>query len=331
MEKVVAVVVTYNRRALLRNCINALRQQTRRPDAILVVNNGSTDDTEAWLETQPDLTFITQANNGSGGGFHTGIAWGFQQRFSWIWCMDDDGMPAPNALEAILAPQLDTLALRNCAVININNRHSFVWKTKHYQHIDEVKDTIVEGIGHPFNGTLIHRRIIERVGLPSENLFLWGDESEYFYRITRKNRIPVYTIGNSIHYHPKAAFTYKQDWNFSDNWKMYYYVRNRLHIYRSKYSNHLVAMFQYLVFLAGMATVIVLHQRTNKWKKLGFITWPALDALKNSFKATPQSILSIIGNPKAHSFRKQLANELRDAIGVVLFPFSPFRHKTGNA
>lgn len=52
MEKVIAVVVTYNRLALLSECIAALRNQTRPLDGILVINNGSTDGTEAWLKSQ---------------------------------------------------------------------------------------------------------------------------------------------------------------------------------------------------------------------------------------------------------------------------------------
>ena len=65
MEKVIAVVVTYNRQSLLSECINALRSQTRRLDAILVVNNGSTDSTEEWLKKQSDVFFVSQKNVGS--------------------------------------------------------------------------------------------------------------------------------------------------------------------------------------------------------------------------------------------------------------------------
>ena len=57
MEKVIAVVVTYNRQALLSECITALRKQSRPLDAILVINNGSTDGTEDWLRQQPDIIF----------------------------------------------------------------------------------------------------------------------------------------------------------------------------------------------------------------------------------------------------------------------------------
>jgi len=91
MEKAIAVVVTYNRLHLLKECITALRNQTQKPDAILVINNGSTDDTGKWLLSQPDLLVISQGNTGSGGGFETGIQWAYKNGYSWIWCMDDDG------------------------------------------------------------------------------------------------------------------------------------------------------------------------------------------------------------------------------------------------
>ena len=49
-DKVVAAVVTFNRLELLKQSINALRNQSKKPDAILVVNNSSTDGTGEWLE-----------------------------------------------------------------------------------------------------------------------------------------------------------------------------------------------------------------------------------------------------------------------------------------
>ena len=55
---------------------------------------------------------------------------------------------------------------------------------------------------HPFNGTLLHRKIVEKVDLPKPGLFIWGDETEYRFRIISKNKIPYCTVSDSIHYHP---------------------------------------------------------------------------------------------------------------------------------
>jgi GT2 family glycosyltransferase len=311
MEKAIAVVVSYNRQQLLSECITALRNQTQKLDAILVVNNGSTDNTESWLKDQPDVIFITQKNVGSSGGFNTGISWAFKNGYSWIWCMDDDGYPKEDALEKILAAETEPLCLRNCAVINKEDRKTFVWKTKNFATINDVDTNLIYGIGHPFNGTMIHRNIVERVGLPKASLFLWGDESEYLQRITRKNKIPVCTVANSIHYHPAAAFTYKADWDFSSSWKMYFYVRNRLHIHSSKFNTRLAALLSYCCFLIAVAGIVLLYQKTDKFKKLAFIFWPAIDAFTNDFSQDPSSILQRLNSSYKQRFNSGVSNYLR--------------------
>ena len=57
--KILAAIVTYNRSALLERCIDALHAQSRVPDALLVINNSSTDDTVAMLERR-GVPFVTQ-------------------------------------------------------------------------------------------------------------------------------------------------------------------------------------------------------------------------------------------------------------------------------
>jgi len=322
MEKVIAVVVSYNRQQLLSECIKALRQQTRKPDAILVVNNGSTDNTEAWLRQQEDVFHVTQSNVGSGGGFNSGIEWAFKKGYSWIWCMDDDGYPREDALEHLLNTNIPDQSLLNCAVINKDDQDSFVWKTGNFSRISEVDTDLIEGIGHPFNGTLIHRSIVEKVGLPKASLFLWGDETEYYYRIVKQHQIPVYTVAKSIHYHPPSAYSFKNDWDFATGWKMYFYVRNRFHIQKAKFSNKLIASVHFFCFIMAFAGIILLFQKTNKFRKVGFILWPVADALRNDFTATPPTILSRLKESEERSFQVPVLAPLR-SIWHLLFAQEP--------
>ncbi|UAY52222.1 glycosyltransferase family 2 protein [Ferruginibacter albus] len=323
MEKAIAVVVTYNRKQLLSECITALRNQTRKLDAILVVDNGSTDDTVKWLSKQSDITFISQSNVGSAGGFNTGITWAYKNNFSWIWCMDDDGYPKEDALEKLLAEDMERLCLRNCAVLNKEDKKTFVWKTGNFNTIDDVNVKVLHGVGHPFNGTMLHRNIIERVGAPKQQLFLWGDETEYFYRITKQNGIPVKTITDSIHYHPAAAFTYKQDWDYKNTWKMYYYIRNRFYIHQAKFSNKLIALINYITFLTAMVGVVMIFQKTDKLKKINFILWPAADAFANDFSANPKSILLQLQETTqpTHRFRNSFSAYIKQLTGELFAPF----------
>lgn len=329
MEKTIAVVVSYNRRQLLSECVASLRNQTQKLDAILVINNGSTDDTESWLQNQKDIFFITQKNLGSGGGFHTGISWAYKNGYSWIWCMDDDGYPKEDALFNILSAETDKLCLRNCAVLNIHDKKTFVWKTKQFTRIDQVNGNLIYGIGHPYNGTLLHRSIVQKVGLPKTSLFLWGDESEYYNRITRKYNIPVCTVANSIQYHPASSFSYKNDWDFDHSWKMYYYVRNRFHVLQAKFKYPMVASFNYYCFLIAMVGIILVYQRTNKIKKLNFLLWPAIDAVNHNFTQTPSSISTRLKLPFREVCSLFLQHHFHDTIHL-LYPSFKFS-QTGPA
>ena len=98
---IIAVVVTYNRKELLKRNITCLRANTP-VSSIVVVNNGSTDGTGEWLDDQKDLTVIHQENVGGSGGFYRGIQYAYQAGADWIWCMDDDVFPRADCMEHLL-------------------------------------------------------------------------------------------------------------------------------------------------------------------------------------------------------------------------------------
>ena len=179
---------------------------------------------------------------------------------------------------------------------------------------------------------MLHRNIVERVGTPQPKLFLWGDETEYYYRITRKNRIPVCTIADSIHYHPAAAVTYKNDWDYKNTWKMYFYVRNRFAIQQAKFGNKAIALVNYCCFLMAFAGIIMVYQKTDKLKKIGFIVWPATDAFANNFSATPQLILSRLNHTPVATFKNSLTIYWKNALTFMATPFALLRaRRTANA
>ncbi len=100
--KITAVIVTYNRLELLKECLLGLRGQTHPLDEIIVVNNSSTDGTDGWLKDQDRLTVINQDNLGGSGGQYAGIRKAMENGADWIWCMDDDAEPYPDALEQLV-------------------------------------------------------------------------------------------------------------------------------------------------------------------------------------------------------------------------------------
>ena len=87
MNKVIAVVVTYNRINLLRQCIEHLQKQSMSCD-ILIVDNASTDGTDSFmqqLENEHIFYYNTGRNLGGAGGFYTGMKYMYDKAaFIWV-------------------------------------------------------------------------------------------------------------------------------------------------------------------------------------------------------------------------------------------------------
>ena len=320
MEKVIAVVVSYNRHNELTKCIEALRNQSQKPDAILVVNNGSSDYTSVWLDMQADIINIYQDNRGAAGGFCTGINWAYENGYNWIWCMDDDGYPKFDALEVLIKNEGHELALINSAVVNKYDKKSLVFKTKKYHYINEVQEEVIENIAHPFNGTLIHRNIIAKVGLPLINLFYKGAETEYFFRITKQYQIPAKTITKSIYYYKEITSLHTKEWDLKTCWSVYYFLRNRYAVLKTKHAYTFKALPLYLIFIMAFIGEILLYQKNNKLRKISLVFWPMRDALINNYAATPATIKTKINNQYINSFSKLILLPLRNYICSLFVP-----------
>mgnify|MGYP000339446868 CR=1 FL=1 len=252
---IIAVVVTYNRRELLKRNIACLRLNTP-VSSIVVVNNGSTDGTGAWLDEQEDLTVIHQENVGGSGGFYRGIQYAYQAGADWIWCMDDDVFPRPDCMEYLLPythePGVGILAPRRLMAgqiftndfqkVNLSNPFASMYQQK-------LKKQVVNGpvdiCGTAFEGLCISRKAVAEIGLPNKELFIFCDDTDYCLRAV--------LAGFRILYIPSALmdkekFFSNDNWeerNRKKKWKRFYQVRN------STYLNHHYGRNWWVRYLRG--------------------------------------------------------------------------------
>lgn len=210
-QTICAVVVTFNRLQLLKECIHALRSQTRKIDKILVVNNNSTDGTRDWLEAQADLWVINQENLGSAGGFNRAIKEAYNSKYDSIWVMDDDVIPDFNALlqlcnQLVSLPHIgfvSSLVLSEAGdVINvptIDMRRGDTGYSTWCQHLDR---GVVKVRESTYVSLLIPSHSIKNVGLPIKELYIWGDDTEFTRRITTYRESLI--VGSSHVVHKRA-------------------------------------------------------------------------------------------------------------------------------
>ncbi len=234
-ETVCAVVVTHNRKDLLRECLLAIQAQSRPTDEILVVNNACTDGTSSFLAEQfPGIRVLEmKRNEGGAGGFYAGVKWAYELGFDWIWLMDDDTVVAQNALHQLLStfenlrrelkPSIlaskvvwvdGSLHPRNIPRFKVFNSNSVLWAVEHG--VLPIRST-------SFVSIIVHREAIERKGFPLKEYFIWNDDVEYTARVLRDGFGVI--VPSSIAYHKTAR---KNMTSVDAGPRFYYSVRNRI-------------------------------------------------------------------------------------------------------
>ena len=273
-KRVAAVVVTYNRKDTLLRSVDALMAQTV-PVDVLIVDNASTDGTaEALADRLNERVKYhnTGANLGGAGGFQHGVRLAVQEGYDLLWLMDDDCIPDPTALEALLSADkelegnygfLSGMAYwRDGNLCNMN-----VQKTGIKSKIEDFDSPIVPVMMATFVSVLIPAEKVRQVGLPIKEFFIWSDDLEYTRRLSR--RYPCYAVTGSrvlhdMHSNDKVNIATDSP----DRLGRYAYLyRNEVYVYRREG----IRGWLYLIPRVCYHLLKVLLKSDHKWDKMKVI------------------------------------------------------------
>lgn len=250
MLSISVILVTHNRKQLLVECLNRLFNQTLPPDQILIIDNASTDGSENYLKTQgflnnPLIQYQRLPENlGGAGGFAEGIKLAMNTGADWIWLMDDDAMPAHDALENLLQFPLEVDCIYGSVAIGEDGEH-LCWPVESVNGQKlitsaDLSEARIEVAFHPFLGFLINRQLVDKAGLPDAGFFLSGDDVDYCLNISRHGG-KVYLCRDSRLMHPmppRKSFKclgVKIDLLVQPPERTYYNIRNKIVIARRYY------------------------------------------------------------------------------------------------
>jgi len=206
---VLCLILTHNAPDALRRCVASVLEQLEAGDRLMVIDNASEPPAAATLESidprHPLQVVRLERNLGPAGGYADGLRRFLQTDHAFVWIVDDDMIPGPGTLSHLRSA---SLAESDPVVL--------------FPHV-------VDRWGSPFDfpawcGVLIPRRIVEDVGVPREEYFWWGEDSEYLqwripragYRTVRANDATI------IHEMVRRGPT-------KPSWKFYYEIRNLVH------------------------------------------------------------------------------------------------------
>ncbi|HOF35022.1 MAG TPA: glycosyltransferase [Spirochaetota bacterium] len=278
--KILAIIVTYGQRAhlLTRVIESTIREGI---DKIIIVDNDSSPESKKKINVLSKKHFpkihlvLNTANTGSSGGFSTGLKTAQKYPdYNYYWLLDDDNMPEINSLEKLklaysyLGNVSKNILVSSRASSRKQDMESIVQgKNKKYisnnicgwtfsQKIKTLFYTIksyrvnfflLRNEIAPYGGLFFNKSVIKKVGYPKKQLFVYADDHDWTYRMTKKGFSIVLCSESKIKDIDNSKVSISKD-------KIYYQVRN--HTWLSKrfitnkfffYCNCIVYCFLYLI------------------------------------------------------------------------------------
>ena len=289
-KKVMAIIVTYNRKELLKESIKAVLAQNYKNCEILIVDNASTDGTKEFIKEElknKKVHYInTGANLGGAGGFNYGMKEAYKLGCDLMWIMDDDCIVHTDSLEQLLFADKE-----------LNGQYGFLaskvlWtdgklckmniqKISLSKKVKDFKSDIVKIKMATFVSLLVKSEVVKKIGLPIKDFFIWSDDLEYTRRISKIYN--CYLINNSVVTH-KSKNNIGSDISKDsiDRLERYNYCyRNEMYLYRKEGIKGLTYAFAKMI----LHIFRILHSDCNaKGKRIKVI----LGGLKEGVKFNPK-------------------------------------------
>ncbi len=230
--RVAATIPTRNRKNMLRQALAGLLAQTRPLDAVIVVDNASTDGTAEMVAAEfPSVRLMPMSENtGSAGGYAVGLREGVANGHDWVWLFNDDDVPTPDALEVMLgavASLPDRTGLVGCGrddAAGVPIGLGLRWENRHVP-VAAPADTSGPPVALdvlPASGTLVAAPLVHELGVTKSEYFMMFEDTEYCLRARR--------AGWEVYVVPRVLATSRTVGSVgkSPPWRGYYQTRNQL-------------------------------------------------------------------------------------------------------
>lgn len=298
VPRVVAVVVAYDRRELLMECLTALGGQTHALERIVVVDNASSDGTSEAARkhaARPDVVTLPR-NTGGAGGFAAGIAHALEHYDpQWVWLMDDDTIPAATALSELLRVSDEyegpVRVLGSRAVwtdgqehpMNTPRRRPRVgWKAS-------MRASMIGAVPvrtSSFVSMLVRADAVRHFGLPIADYFIWNDDFEYSARLLHSG-VGLHVPTSIVEHRTKVFGSTDAD----PGARFYYEVRNKIWLFAHARD---FGLLDYLAY-AGSSAVRWVRTVLRSSDKLG-LAKAGLRGVRDGIATNPRPTTEVLAD-----------------------------------
>lgn len=318
-RKVSAIIPSWNRADLLRNLLPNLYAQSRPPDQILVIDNGSTDDSVAVARELGAEVMCLKTNRGFAAAVNEGIG---RAAGEWLLILNNDVILAQNWLEVLLeavekegvwfaAGKL--LDYRDSTIIDgtwdLISRAAYAWRCG-YGRPDSPLWSERRSISFaPMTAAIFHRSVFEQIGLLETRFESYYEDVDFGLRCATSALVGIYE--------PRAVARHmgKSTLGKTSYRVMYLTARNQLFVVAKHYSGQTLRRFAWAILVGQLLGVAAAAKHGHliaavRGKRDALQQWKVF---RNEFSSTSATVESVLEQSE-----REICN-LQKKIGFDLY------------
>lgn len=257
MKSVSIIIPTYNGATRIGNCLRALgSQKSNREAEVLVIDDGSTDSTAEVVRGYPGVRLIVQANAGPAAARNRGA---LEARGAILIFTDDDCLPQPDWLEALLAPFSDPEVVGVKGAYRTRQR-SLAARFVQVEYEDRYRImAAVEDIDFidTYSAAFVRERFLEMNGFDTSFPVACAEDIELSYRMSVRGwKMRFAPLAVVYHTHPDSVWRYlKKKYKFAF-WRVLAVKKNPSKGIRDSHTPQMMKL--QLLFLPGLIAALLL-------------------------------------------------------------------------
>jgi GT2 family glycosyltransferase len=181
-----------------QQCVASLLAHGVDARSILVVDNGSSDDTPEWLASRPEIRSVRNpVNLGCGGAWTQGAL--LSSASDWVVLLNNDIVTAHDMVRA----QLDAAERLGLVVVSpslVEGELDYDLAAFPREFAGKMSGSVREGWFHGVCFS-VRREVFQRIGFPDTDRLLFGREDAEFLARCKRHRLKVGTVGDALIHH----------------------------------------------------------------------------------------------------------------------------------
>ena len=265
--KVSVIIPAYNASNYIEKCINSLVSQTLKDIEIIVIDDGSTDDTYEKLSTYKDkIKIIKQKNGGVANARNKGLSVATGEYIAYV---DSDDWVEENMFELLYnKAKKDDYDVVECDFYYVDDHNTWDGIVDIYSDITNIEEKKKYYINmFPVIWNKIYKR--EKIKDINFKSGVWAEDVEYLYRIL-PNIDNIGKVNKKLYYYYQRTISEsrlfdKRVYNYIDNFNgiIEYYKTNGIYGSYKKELEYCYVRYIYATFIKRAAT----FKDKNEYKK----------------------------------------------------------------